>query len=89
MAEDGIVGPYNGSQARDILISVDDWERMQGAQGESAAEPDSKKARTNRIVPEAHWEDESLEDDDRQSPEDEYQDDDVNDEEESYTAESA
>jgi len=30
MAEDRIVGDYNGSQARDILISVADWERMQG-----------------------------------------------------------
>src|SRR6185295_1952097 len=30
MAEDGIVGQYNGSQARDILITLADWERMQG-----------------------------------------------------------
>src|SRR5207253_2729 len=30
MAEDGIVGQYNGSQARDILITIADWERMQG-----------------------------------------------------------
>src|SRR4029079_14069103 len=26
MAEDGIVGQYNGSQARDVLISLEDWE---------------------------------------------------------------
>jgi S-DNA-T family DNA segregation ATPase FtsK/SpoIIIE len=31
MAEDGIVGQYNGSQARDILITLADWERMQGS----------------------------------------------------------
>jgi len=37
MAEDGIVGPYAGSQAREVLISVEDWERMQGAS--AAAEP--------------------------------------------------
>lgn len=31
MAEDGIVGPYNGSQAREVLISVEEWEaRAQG-----------------------------------------------------------
>ena len=31
MAEDGFVGPYNGSQAREILISLEDWEVMTGA----------------------------------------------------------
>jgi DNA segregation ATPase FtsK/SpoIIIE, S-DNA-T family len=37
MAEDGIVGQYNGSQARDILITLADWERMQGSSsGEEA-----------------------------------------------------
>ncbi len=36
MAEDGIVGPYAGSQAREVLISLDDWERMQNA--DAAAE---------------------------------------------------
>jgi len=30
MAEDGIVGPYNGSQAREVLISLQDWEVMSG-----------------------------------------------------------
>jgi len=30
MAEDGIVGPYNGSQAREVLISLEEWERMCG-----------------------------------------------------------
>ena len=28
MAEDGIVGEYNGSQAREVLISLEDWEAM-------------------------------------------------------------
>src|SRR4051812_24523053 len=26
MAEDGVVGQYNGSQARDVLVSLEDWE---------------------------------------------------------------
>lgn len=30
MAEDGIVGPYNGSQAREILMTVEQWEQMTG-----------------------------------------------------------
>ena len=29
MAEDGIVGDYNGSQAREVIISIADWEAMQ------------------------------------------------------------
>jgi len=29
MAEDGIVGQYNGAQARDVLISLEDWEARQ------------------------------------------------------------
>jgi S-DNA-T family DNA segregation ATPase FtsK/SpoIIIE len=35
MAEDGIVGEYNGSQAREVMISLEDWEAMsQTQQGE-------------------------------------------------------
>jgi len=30
MAEDGIVGQYAGSQAREVMITMADWERMQG-----------------------------------------------------------
>jgi S-DNA-T family DNA segregation ATPase FtsK/SpoIIIE len=37
MAEDGIVGQYNGSQARDILITLADWERMQGLSADDEA----------------------------------------------------
>ena len=33
MAEDGIVGTYAGSQAREVLISPEDWEKMQGLPG--------------------------------------------------------
>ena len=28
MAEDGIVGPYNGSQAREVLVTADQWAAM-------------------------------------------------------------
>ncbi len=38
MAEDGIVGQYNGSQARDVLISLEDWEsRSQAVEQTDAA----------------------------------------------------
>jgi S-DNA-T family DNA segregation ATPase FtsK/SpoIIIE len=30
MAEDGIVGAYSGQQAREVNISIADWEKMQG-----------------------------------------------------------
>ena len=33
MAEDGIVGQYAGSQARDVLLTMEDWERMQAGEG--------------------------------------------------------
>ncbi|TWT30884.1 DNA translocase FtsK [Blastopirellula retiformator] len=33
MAEDGIVGPYNGSQAREVLIDVLEWEQMKAGDG--------------------------------------------------------
>jgi DNA segregation ATPase FtsK/SpoIIIE, S-DNA-T family len=36
MAEDGIVGQYNGSQAREILVTLEQWAQMSG-QSESAS----------------------------------------------------
>ncbi|MGY8766843.1 MAG: DNA translocase FtsK [Pirellulales bacterium] len=58
MAEDGIVGPYNGSQAREVLISAEEWESMQAGGGgpapiqmDDAEPPKPKKKRTNKIIP--------------------------------------
>lgn len=53
MAEDGIVGPYNGSQAREVLISLEEWERMCGrvplhAESAASSEPIQPR-RSNRI----------------------------------------
>ncbi len=36
MAEDGIVGHYNGSQAREVLLTVEQWEEMSSAKGSTA-----------------------------------------------------
>ncbi|MEM7557879.1 MAG: DNA translocase FtsK 4TM domain-containing protein [Planctomycetota bacterium] len=41
MAEDGIVGQYNGSQAREVLLSVADWEAMHGESTEEPSAPAS------------------------------------------------
>ena len=49
MAEDGIVGAYNGSQAREVIISLEQWEEMSG-QGASQSTESSQPRRTNRIL---------------------------------------
>ena len=36
MAEDGIVGEYNGSQAREVLISLEDWEARRSGEAPPA-----------------------------------------------------
>ncbi len=55
MAEDGIVGQYAGSQAREVIISLADWEAMQSASTEDSSGPSSPPAsppaRNNRIRP--------------------------------------
>jgi len=50
MAEDGIVGTYNGSQAREVLITIEDWQRMIGEGAEPEPEPAPRK-RNNKILP--------------------------------------
>jgi S-DNA-T family DNA segregation ATPase FtsK/SpoIIIE len=63
MAEDGIVGEYNGSQAREVAISIEDWEAMQsgGANAEveapkaapvtAATVPPNPPRKANKVVP--------------------------------------
>ncbi len=51
MAEDGIVGEYNGSQAREVVISLSDWEQMQGIEGESEPPPATPPRRSNVVLP--------------------------------------
>lgn len=57
MEEDGIVGPYNGSQAREILLSIDDWEQMSGKESQSqplpAAEPKTRRSTKIQLTPTA------------------------------------
>ena len=50
MAEDGIVGPYNGSQARDIIITLAQWESMTGQTPTTTTQSEQPKPRrTNKI----------------------------------------
>jgi DNA segregation ATPase FtsK/SpoIIIE, S-DNA-T family len=49
MAEDGIVGTYNGSQAREVLITLEQWGEMIG----QAPAPEPARTKRNRILPEA------------------------------------
>jgi len=58
MAEDGIVGEYNGSQAREVAISIEEWEAM-SSNGEeeekdgpvTVATVPPKPRRANKIIP--------------------------------------
>ncbi len=49
MAEDGIVGDYKGSQAREVVITLEDWAKMSGQEPpeEEAKAPPKKR---NKIV---------------------------------------
>jgi S-DNA-T family DNA segregation ATPase FtsK/SpoIIIE len=62
MAEDGIVGPYNGSQAREVIVSLQQWEEMSGQTPAAPAAP-PKPRRNNKILIGA--------DDDQPQPQDE------------------
>jgi S-DNA-T family DNA segregation ATPase FtsK/SpoIIIE len=67
MAEDGIVGAYNGSQAREVLVTLEQWQAMSGqaaADEEAATEPSKrtrKKIKPVEVEPEDK--DEPLDDD--------------------------
>ena len=39
MAEDGIVGSYNGSKAREVLMTMAQWETLQGIEPEDRVDP--------------------------------------------------
>ena len=88
MAEDGIVGTYNGSQAREVLVTPEQWAAMSG--DDSVVESATPPRRRNRITmaaldddPDkeyAEFEDNEVEED--EAEEDEYEEDEYEDEEE-------
>jgi len=103
MAEDGIVGEYNGSQARDILITLADWERMQGHTADEESADNSSSSRTaigssppprRNIVKPEPWEQEQAEGEEEETvaDEEEMEDDSADDDssaDDEYQAESA
>jgi DNA segregation ATPase FtsK/SpoIIIE-like protein len=54
MSEDGIVGEYNGSQAREVTISVAEWETMRA---NAAAESSGSGKRGKKIRRDEGWDD--------------------------------
>ncbi len=48
MAEDGVVGTYNGSQAREVLVTIEQWQTMNG---ETAPAPEPPKGAATRSCP--------------------------------------
>lgn len=52
MAEDGIVGDYNGPQAREVVISQSDWDAMrEGGESNAPPEPADRKNRIRMTEP--------------------------------------
>jgi S-DNA-T family DNA segregation ATPase FtsK/SpoIIIE len=93
MAEDNIVGTYNGSQAREVLITIEQWEAMQG---NGAAEEAPSPSRSNRVQlskPSPQLADDSDEDDeysggaaDESHADDDYSDDDASEDDDDEAA---
>jgi S-DNA-T family DNA segregation ATPase FtsK/SpoIIIE len=83
MAEDGIVGEYAGSQAREVLISIAEWERMQSGDHAEEVAPASAPAvstvatrrRSNKILPESEESAEAPSQQDADQDQDSWQDD--------------
>ncbi len=87
MAEDGIVGAYNGSQAREVLVTMEQWMEMSGQQGAAATAPataatEPPKRPRNRILPAPAVDDSEEEDEELSDAEDEEEAEDELDEEE-------
>ena len=50
MAEDGFVGNYNGSQAREVLITLEQWAEMSGEKTGTVAPTPTTPTRSNRLT---------------------------------------
>jgi S-DNA-T family DNA segregation ATPase FtsK/SpoIIIE len=77
MAEDGIVGDYNGSQAREVTITVEQWEAMRsgGSAPAAAPAPPQRSGRVLTVAARSQPQIDDEEDEYEESEEDEYEDD--------------
>ena len=78
MAEDGIVGDYNGSKAREVVMTMAQWQAMQGLEVEEDDEVEeantSQIQRTEKVADEDHA--------DEDEDEEEYEEDEETEDEE-------
>ncbi len=77
MAEDGIVGAYNGSKAREVILTMPQWNAMQGIEDEEVADDEDED---DEEVGEDEYEEE--EEEANEELEEEYEYEDAEDEEE-------
>ena len=78
MAEDGIVGDYNGSKAREVVMTMAQWQAMQGLEVEEDDEVEEANASQIQRTEEVADEDHADEDED----EEEYEEDEETEDEE-------
>jgi len=50
MAEDGFVGNYNGSQAREVLLTLEQWAEMSGDKAAATTPVPAAPTRSNRLT---------------------------------------
>jgi S-DNA-T family DNA segregation ATPase FtsK/SpoIIIE len=75
MAEDGIVGEYNGSKAREVVMTMAQWQSMQGLEVEAEPSDEAVDEEEELEEDEEEEEDPSAEcDDEEEEYEEEYED---------------
>ena len=89
MAEDGIVGQYNGSKARDVIMTMAQWQALQGLEvddQDTDEEPPVPAVAKNRPSLKSTKPVRPLEEEDEEEEEEEYEEDeeDFDDDEEEY-----
>jgi S-DNA-T family DNA segregation ATPase FtsK/SpoIIIE len=82
MAEDGIVGPYNGSQAREVLITLDDW--IGGSEAAATAEAPSPRRSSKILLAAPEPVQDNVPEDDERYDEDDTHEEEMEDEEEEW-----
>ena len=51
MEQDGIVGTYNGSKSREVVMSLDQWQQMQAGSNSSAESDDDQQDAAPKLAP--------------------------------------